>query len=77
LSTLKPPSKLAKDEQPASLQTRLEPHRLQWTGFDRAADEPQKEIARLWDLVSRAAYELKDVRADGKSRRLLRALDGR
>lgn len=49
----------------------------QWAGFDRAVEELQKEIARLRSLVSRAAYELKDAGAEGKSRRLLRALDGR
>ena len=49
----------------------------QWAGFDRAVEELQKEIARLRSLVSRAAYELKDAGAEDKSRRLLRALDGR
>ena len=49
----------------------------QWAGFDRAIEGLQKEIARLRGLVSRAAYELKDAGADDKSRRLLRALDGR
>jgi hypothetical protein len=49
----------------------------QWAGFDRAVDELQKEIARLRSLISRAAYELKDAGAEDKSRRLLRALDGR
>ena len=49
----------------------------QWAGFDRAVEELQKEIARLRALVSRAAYELKDAGLEDKSRRLLRALDGR
>jgi hypothetical protein len=49
----------------------------QWAGFDRAVEELQKEVARLRGLVSRAAYELKDAGAEDKSRRLLRALDGR
>ena len=49
----------------------------QWAGFDRAVEELQKEIGRLRSLVSRAAYELKDAGAEDKSRRLLRALDGR
>lgn len=49
----------------------------QWAGFDQAAEELKKEIARLRGLVSRAAYELKDVGAEDKSRRLMRALDGR
>ncbi len=49
----------------------------QWAGFDRAVEELQKEIARLRSLVSRAASELKDAGAEDRSRRLLRALDGR
>jgi hypothetical protein len=48
----------------------------QWAGFDRAVEELQKEIARLRSLISRA-HELKDSGAEDKSRRLLRALDGR
>ena len=49
----------------------------QWAGFEREVEELQKEIARLRGLVSRAVYELKDAGAEDKSRRLLRALDGR
>jgi hypothetical protein len=49
----------------------------QWAGFDVAVEELQKEIGRLRSLISRAAYEFKDVGAEDKGRRLLRALDGR
>jgi hypothetical protein len=45
--------------------------------FDRAVEELQKEIARLRSLVSRAANELRDAGSEDRSRRLLRALDGR
>jgi hypothetical protein len=48
----------------------------QWAGFEREVEELQKEIARLRSLVSRAASELREVGAEAKGRRLLRALDG-
>ena len=49
----------------------------QWAGFEREVEELQKEIGRLRSLVSRAASELREAGAEGKGRRLLRALDGR
>jgi hypothetical protein len=48
----------------------------QWAGFDQEVEQLKKEIGRLRQLVSGAAYDLKAVGADAKSRRLLRALDG-
>jgi hypothetical protein len=49
----------------------------QWSGFEREVEELQKEIARLRSLVARAASELREAGAESRSRRLLRALDGR
>jgi len=37
----------------------------------------RKEIARLRSLVSRAASDVRDAGAEGKSQRLIRALEGR
>lgn len=48
----------------------------QWAGFDQEVEQLKKEIGRLRQLVSRAAYDLRDAGADVKSRKLLRALDG-
>jgi hypothetical protein len=48
----------------------------QWAGFEQEVEQLKKEIGRLRQLITRAAYELRDAGADRKSRRLLRALDG-
>lgn len=48
----------------------------QWAGFDQEVEQLKKEIGRLRQLVSNAAYDLRDAGAESKSRRLLRALDG-
>lgn len=48
----------------------------QWAGIEQEVEQLNKEIARLRGLVSKAAYDLKDLGADSKSRQLLRALDG-
>jgi hypothetical protein len=48
----------------------------QWAGFEQEVEQLKKEIGRLRQLITRAAYELRDAGADQKSRRLLRALDG-
>jgi hypothetical protein len=48
----------------------------QWAGFEQEVEQLKKEIARLRQLITRAAHELRDAGADQKSRRLLRALDG-
>ena len=49
----------------------------QWAGLEQEAEMLRKEIARLRSLVSRAAYDLEQAGAQGKARRLLRALEGR
>jgi hypothetical protein len=48
----------------------------QWAGFEQEVEQLKKEIGRLRQLITRAAYELRDAGAEEKSRRLLRALDG-
>jgi len=48
-----------------------------WAGFAQEADILREEIARLRMLLSKAAYDLKDAGKEHKSRRLLRALEGR
>lgn len=47
-----------------------------WAGFEQEVEQLKKEIGRLRELITRAAYELRDAGAEQKSRRLLRALDG-
>jgi hypothetical protein len=49
----------------------------QWAGLEQEAAMLREEIARLRLLVSRAAADLGAAGAEAKSRRLLRALDGR
>jgi hypothetical protein len=45
-------------------------------GSEQEVEQLKKEIGRLRQLITRAAYELRDAGAEQKSRRLLRALDG-
>jgi hypothetical protein len=49
----------------------------QWAGLEHEAAMLREEIARLRLLVSRAAADHGAAGAEAKSRRLLRALDGR
>jgi len=49
----------------------------QWAGLQQEAEMLRKEIARLRTLISSAAYDLKAAVQEDKSRRLLRAVDGR
>ena len=49
----------------------------QWAGLEQEAEMLRKEIARLRGLISAAAYDLKPAGQEPKSRRLLRALEGR
>jgi hypothetical protein len=49
----------------------------QWAGLEQEAAALREEIARLRSLLSRAAAELRAAGAEEKSRRLLRALEGR
>ena len=49
----------------------------QWAGLEEEAQMLRQEIARLRGLVSTAAYDLKAAGQEHKSRRLLRALEGR
>jgi hypothetical protein len=47
----------------------------QWAGFEQEAERLKKEIGVLRQLVTQAAYDLRDAGAENKSRKLLRALD--
>ena len=49
----------------------------QWAGLEQEAEMLRQEIARLRMLISSAAYDLKAAGEERKSRRLLRALEGR
>ena len=49
----------------------------QWAGFEQEAEMLRKEIGRLRQLVSTAAYDLKSTGQKRKASRLLRALEGR
>lgn len=49
----------------------------QWAGHEREIEGLQKELGRLQGLVSMAAADLSALGADGKARRLRRALEGR
>jgi hypothetical protein len=49
----------------------------QWAGLEQEAEVLRQEIARLRTLVNTAAYDLRAAGQESKSRRLLRALDGR
>ncbi len=49
----------------------------QWAGIEQEVEQLQNEIGRLRRLVSMAAYDLRDAGKEHKSRRLLRALEGR
>jgi hypothetical protein len=48
-----------------------------WAGLEQEAEMLRNEIARLRSLVTRAAYDLEQARAERKAQRLLRALEGR
>ena len=45
-------------------------------GIRQEVEQLKEEVGRLRELITRAAYELRDAGAEHKSRRLLRALDG-
>lgn len=49
----------------------------QWAGLEQEAEMLRKEIARLRGLISTAAYDLESAGQERKSRRLVRALEGR
>jgi hypothetical protein len=49
----------------------------QWAGFEQESEMLRKEIPQLRGLISSSAYDLKAAGEEGKSRRLLRALEGR
>jgi hypothetical protein len=49
----------------------------QWAGLEQEAEMLRKEIARLRQLVSRAAFDLESAGEERKATRLHRALEGR